>query len=758
MVAQSEMESKPTRKLKLVLIASFVVFCLAVSLVVFVLRSSSLDDLAVKITDAYEAGDLPGRTFRRLQFIFWGQFDSDYWIIEDPNERAKLPLYKIIPAAKPDELTPANGFPEDNEYVDWHRSHGDASSSRYSLLDQINTLNVKNLEVTWIYESKDGVANVQCNPVVAADMLFIPTGGKYLTAINATSGEEIWKYESLYGYPAFRGLIWWKGTEKIAPRIYFPAGKRLVALDAKTGQLVKSFGDKGSIKSELSKIAPTIAQGKIIHATFKPYVRAYDVISGKLLWEFNLHKKAPNWQYNLRSGHPWGGMSMDKERGIAYITTGNPSGSYGAERPGRNLYTNSVIAIDIETGKELWFFQEVRHGLWDLDIAAPPILTTITRNGKKVDVTATVTKLGNTLLLDRLSGKPIFDFRLKRAPTSTIPGEKTWPYQPSLELPEPFARQEFNLDEITNIGEKNRESVLEQMEAAHFGFFEPPREGMDTILFGLHGGAEWTGAAIDPKKETLYVSSNDFIWSLSLINRSNESVLPKTPGREVYLDKCSVCHGYNREGASGPNLFWVGSRKTKEQIKVIVRKGWKTMSFVGDISDEKLDNVVDYVYEIDQQLKNRSKGIKKAKEFNFYLKNGLHKLVDYEGYPASKPPWGWLNAINLSTGKISWRVPLGEHEELTKRGLPITGTENFGGPIVTAGGLVFVAGTLDSKIRAFESSTGEELWAHKLPFAGSAPPTTYQIRGRQYIVIPATGGKGTKLGNAFVAFALPEKN
>ena len=219
MVAQSEMESKPTRKLKLVLIASFVVFCLAVSLVVFVLRSSSLDDLAVKITDAYEAGDLPGRTFRRLQFIFWGQFDSDYWIIEDPNERAKLPLYKIIPAAKPDELTPANGFPEDNEYVDWHRSHGDASSSRYSLLDQINTLNVKNLEVTWIYESKDGVANVQCNPVVAADMLFIPTGGKYLTAINATSGEEIWKYESLYGYPAFRGLIWWKGTERSSAKL-----------------------------------------------------------------------------------------------------------------------------------------------------------------------------------------------------------------------------------------------------------------------------------------------------------------------------------------------------------------------------------------------------------------------------------------------------------------------------------------------------------------------------------------------------------
>jgi quinoprotein glucose dehydrogenase len=707
--------------------------------------------------------------------------NEDYWVPEDPLVRFKLPLYKTIPAAKLNELTPANGYPQEDSYINWHRSHGDLGSSRFSLLDQINKSNVKDLEVAWIYRSKesDGATVIQANPVIANGVMYIPTPGHSIAAIDASNGEEIWKFKSPARNPALRGLIWWKGTKNHPPRLYFPAGEYLFALDAKTGKVVESFGKNGRIKSYQSKIAPSIAKDMLINATFRPSVDAYDIITGKLIWTFDLLEKAetsfPGGKpYHLANGNPWAGMSMDEKRGIAFISTGNPFPQFfGINRPGRNKHANSVVAIDIKSGTKKWSFQEIRHDIWDLDIGSPPILASITREGKRIDVVATVTKMGNTLLLDRLTGNPIYDFRLKRAPTSTVPGEKTWPYQPSLQLPEPFAKQEFSLNDVTNIGTVNRDFVLGKLKESNFGFFTPPGKGKGNVYFGMYGGAEWPGATVDQKTGILYVSSNDlptefFITNVEIID---ETSLPKTEGREIFLSKCAFCHGLNREGLGGgsiekgkrgPSLINIGLRLSKEEIREIIINGLKSMPPIEGISEPQLNSLVKYLVGRDREVNNipNKEVLTSSKQYSL-----MHRpFLDNEDYPANKPPWGTLNAINLNTGKLLWKVPLGENKELKKRGLPATGLHNFGGPTVTAGGLVFIAGTKDKKIRAFDKLTGEELWAFSLPFSGSAPPATYELNGRQYVVIPATGikwegkgwGESGQKGDAFVAFSLPK--
>jgi quinoprotein glucose dehydrogenase len=701
--------------------------------------------------------------------------------VEDAAARQKLPLYKTIAAAQPGELTRANGYPKRDSYINWHRSHGDMGSSRYSLLDQINRSNVKDLQVAWIYRSGDGtpeikVTPIEASPVIANGVIYTPTPGHFIAAVNAMTGKEIWRFKSPENFPAKRGLIWWAGTKNIPARIYFPAGDLLIALDAKTGALVHGFGKEGFVRSYKSSIAPTIARGRIVIGTFKPSIEAFDLITGKKDWSFDILDKSGSSifdmrPHNLSGGNPWGGMATDVERGIVYVSTGNPEPAFiGVVRPGENRNTSSVVALDIESGRKIWSFQEVRHDLWDLDIPASPVLTTITRGGQRIDVVATVTKVGNTLLLDRVTGKPIFPFRLKRVATSTIPGEITSPYQPAVELPEPFARQEFTLNDVTNIGEANRNYVLSKLRDANYGFFRPHKIGQRSVFFGSGGGGEWPGATVDQETGVLYVSSNDMPWEMKLenVDVTDETALPSTEGRTLFLNHCAVCHGRNREGGVGPRLVDVEREHNKEEIKSIVRNGRRGMPAISGLTDRDLDQLSEYLLDRDKFIAHA--GLKRPYEYKAIRAEGFRPFKDQEGYPASKPPWGLLNAIDLNTGKLLWRVPLGEYSELTERGVPITGTMNFGGATVTAGGIVFVAGTTDLKFRAFDKATGKELWSYKLPFGGFAPPATYEVDGRQYVVIPAFGGhflsdsvianmspadKTLLPGDALVAFSLP---
>ena len=696
---------------------------------------------------------------------------KDYWGVEDAAEREKLPLYQTIPAAEEHELTPANGLPKRETYLGWNRSHGDNGGTRYSALDQINRQNVTNLQVAWTYHSKDGMDNIQCNPIVVDDLMYAPTPGKFIVAVNAETGAEVWRFKPA-GRPAFRGLLYWKGTAEAPPQVMFCAGPYLYALDPKTGKPIEKFGTGGRVRLPgnaqgdfgAATAAPATFEQIIVVPGFEKDVWGFDITSGKQLWTFHTVPQpgefgAETWDRPESYGaNCWGGMAMDDVRGIAFVTTGGPKPNFiGVGHLGQNLFANCLIALDARTGKRLWHFQEIRHDIWDLDIPAPPNLGTITRNGKRIDVVTAVTKIGNTLLIDRTSGKPIFPFRLRRAPASDLRGEQTWPYQPDPELPEPFSKQEYREEDLTTRTEEAADNVLTRFKSATTGFFRPCTEGRANLFFGIDGGAEWTGACIDQETGKLYVTANHIGWLISLFRNDDppdDLSLPATPGRLIYEQTCAQCHATNRLGIGvAPPLRGLRQRLTDSAVLDQLRTGKNGMPAQTNLSSADLTALLDFLMMRDRP----TPSVNAKTERPSYNTSGYPKFYDYEGYPANKPPWGTLNCIDLNTGKLAWKVPLGEYPALTAEGLKPTGTENYGGAIVTAGGLVFCSGTRDHKIRAFDKDTGMELWSAKLPYVGNAPPATYTVKGRQYLVIAATGANklGTPYGDAYVAFALP---
>ncbi len=649
--------------------------------------------------------------------------------------------------------------------ANWKRSHGGNSNTRYSKLDQIDRGNVHQLQVAWIYQSGKGSGNIQCNPIAVEGTIYTPTPDGSIVAIDGRSGTEIWRFQA-EGIVAHRGLTYWPGNKSIPSALFFNAGSKLYALQPKTGKLHPGLAGIGSIQVPHFKVAPVIWKNTVIFAGYEKDVFAYDLKTGDKVWEFHTLPQPGEFGYETWSkveqgANSWGGIALDQQRGIVFITTGSPKPNFdGAGHTGDNLFSNCVLALNAETGERLWHFQEIRHDIWDLDIPAPPILVSMEMDGRRVDAVAALTKIGNTILLDRLTGKPIFPFRLRRAPASNLPGEITSEWQPDLELPEPFARQEFTLDDVTRLNPVAREHIMQQALRANHGWFQPFEAGKPTILFGIHGGAEWTGGAHDPINGMIYVSSNELPWIITVVSvnsvyRYNPNQ-PLTPGETLYQNRCIACHGRNREGVgTAPALLALNQRMTRDSIESIIRHGRNLMPPNPDFTSDQLKDLADFLLDQDRN-QIESDTIQNTQPQYTFL--GFQKLLDPEGYPGVTPPWGTLNAIDLQTGKIKWQVPLGEHEKLSKRGIGITGTENFGGPMVTAGRLVFCAGTRDQKIRAFDVDTGVELWSHKLPFGGYAPPSSYAIDGRQYIVIPATGGGklGGSIGDTWVAFTLPE--
>ena len=561
-----------------------------------------------------------------------------------------LPEFQIIKAKKND-FTISENF-EKNNQNNWHRSHGNNSSNRFSNLSNIDLSNIANLDLAWIYKFDETERDIQANPVIADNKIFTPSPGNKVLSINALTGKKIWEYKSK-AKPARRGMVFWSKNQK--SKIYFCAEKNLISLNAKNGKLINNFGKKGIIKlKNRCKITPVIINNNLIVATVEPALEVYSLDKGKLLWKYYLKEKSEKKRYggkrfDYSGGNPWGGMSADLKRGIVYLTTGN-AGFYfnGVNRPGDNKYSNSIIAIDIKNKKKLWDFQEVKHDIWNLDIAAPPILTSIKKNDIKIDVVVAVTKLGNTIILDRLTGDPIFDFVRKKAPRSKVPGEKTAYYQPYIKLPETFSKQFFSQNEITNISNDSNNYIKDRIKDSIYGFFKPHELGKKNIFFGFHGGAEWMGASINHNNGMMYITS----------------------------------HNIPFEG------------------EILINDG----------------------------------------KFNYYkYTSNFKRLFDENGYPGSKPPWGSLTALNLNNGKIKWQVPFGEYKELTKLGIPQTGTENYGGATGTSGNLIFATGTIDKKIRAFNSNNGNEVWSYEMKFVGSGPPSIYAINGEQYIVVAATG-------------------
>lgn len=723
-------------------------------------------------------------------------FDSQTaWQIEDDDARRGLPEFTIIKGIDPKDAATDKTAPS-MRFNKWERSGADLYSSKYSERDQINKSNVKDLVLAWTYHSKETVwhTNVETNPIVAGRNLFVTTPGDFLVSIDATTGVENWRIPM--HMPARRGLLWWAGNSRQSPRLFVPSTEGVYAIDPASGKAINDFGNGGRVGSKASVVAPVVDGDRLIIATIAsmtplvgphgalasliiapkaPSIEAYNVEFGKLLWEtpllnFPETSAADIRDFRLSGGSPWAGLSLDSARSRIYVSTGNPAPQiYGAYRPGRNEFSCSVVSIDTTSGQIKWSFQEVAHDLWDFDIPSPPVLVKVRKENKTIDAVAVVTKIGNTLLLDRDRGRPIFDFRSRRAPTSKVPGEQTWPYQPDVELPEPFMRQAFERSDITDIGESERATVELKLKNTEFGFFVPPSINGKVVNFGLHGGAEWPGAAADQNTGILYIPSNRYPWVLRLFyseELSNPVRSTDKAGDALYQDKCAGCHGVRREGYYEPEFNII---EAKGDASVPDDKPYP--SLVGITASRNISGTAWFEKTHAGMESIKALSQKEVEAINRYLSAADHfsddrrslavsfvwqLLRDGKGHPGSKPPWGMITAIDLNSGRQVWQIPFGEYKELTARGIPVTGQPNFGGLIVTKGGLIFATGTVDEKIRAFDLSSGVQLWDYDLPAVGSAPPATYEIDGIQYLVVVATGGRftGKHQSDTILAFRL----
>lgn len=698
--------------------------------------------------------------------------------------------------------TDRNSTNTNDPYTSWSVFLGDATSSHYSALDQINRSNVADLTLAWTYNSGDadstGRTQVQCNPIIIDSTLYATSPGLKAIALDAATGREIWRFDPFEagavdeGRGINRGVSYWPGDGQYEARILYSAGSRLFALDTSTGIPISTFGEEGSINlrdgldrdvTGLSVTARTpgiiykhlLIQGTSVSEGIRSapgHIRAYDVRTGELVWIFHTIPHPGEFGYDswptnayLYSGgaNAWSGLSLDEERGTVFLPTGSAAFDFwGGNRVGENLFANSVLALDAMTGERKWHFQTVHHDIWDRDLPAAPNLVTVTHNGRRIDAVAQVTKSGYVFLLDRDTGTPLFPVEERPFPPSDLEGEEAWPTQPIPLKPPPFARQRFDEEDVTDISQESHDYVLERLRQVRSdGQFVPPSVQGTIIYPGFDGGAEWGGAGYDPTTGMLYVNSNEMAWILTMVPLNQDGA---TTGQGLYARYCAGCHGAELEGSPTsdmPMLTGLESRMTRDAASEQIARGVGFMPSFGFLESDEVSAIVDFLFGEDVETTiELEEGDAELSAFfagSPYGHTGYNRFFDQDGYPAVKPPWGTLNAINLNTGTIDWSVPLGEFPELTARGIPQTGTENYGGPVVTSGGLLFIAASKDERFRAFDKENGAVLWETQLPAGGYATPATYEVRGKQYVVIAAGGGKmGTKSGDAYLAFALPE--
>ena len=459
-------------------------------------------------------------SYDKIIEIFLLKFNDNqknYWLVEEKKKRHEMPLFKFIN----EEPSPTISLNKNELTINnWYRSHGNHSANRFSELDLINVNNVKNLEIAWVFESGEP-QDIQSNPVVMNGIIYTPISGNYIAAINVYNGKLIWKSKKFKSSLAKRGLVYWKDQKTNNDKIFFSNEKDLISLNANNGSFNYEFGSNGIVRTGLNLLPPAIYKDQLILATFDHYIESYNIFTGKLEWKLkfkdHFSKKIGGIKYDNSLGNPWGGSSLDIERGLFYIVTGNPNYLFdGTRRPGPNKDTNSIIAINLNTKKKIWSFQETSHDLWNLDLASPPILTSIKNNKKVIDVVVAPTKSGNTLILDRLTGKPIYPFRLKKVETSNIPGEKTEPYQPNLTLPEPFENIFFEKNDIREKFQKYFST-----DKYEFGRYKSPKLNKLHLRGGITGGSQWPGASIDHENNVMYVTSNNIIWATGLTAVSN---------------------------------------------------------------------------------------------------------------------------------------------------------------------------------------------------------------------------------------------
>jgi glucose dehydrogenase len=757
--------------------------------------------------------------------------------------------------------------------VDWPVYGGQTANNHYSALTQINRSNVGSLRIAWKFDTHEK-GGLQTSPIIVGRTVYAYTPSQKVIALDAGSGKLLWTFDSgIKGTQPARGLTYWQGPDE--SRLFAGVMNFLYALDPATGKPIESFAEQGRIdlrkelrgEPEQQSIALTtpgvIYKDLIIvggrnpetHPAPPGNIRAFDVHTGALRWSFHTipHPGEEGYQAwppeawkKTGAANNWCGMTIDTERGIVYAPTGSAVFDfYGGDRVGDDLYANTLLALDANTGKRIWHFQGVHHDIWDRDFPSPPSLVSVVREGRRVDALVQTTKQGYIYLFDRETGKPLFPVQEFPYPKSNVPGEVTSATQPKPLAPEPFGRQLLTQDMLTNRTPEAHQYVLDMFKKIRSeGQFVPFSLDKLTVVFpGFDGGAEWGGSAVDPNKGILYVNENEMAWLGGL----TPSQTGGSPGQKAYRNLCSVCHGPSRQGAppAFPSLIGVQTRQPDKDIMMTIRSGKGRMPGFPAVDGDLMKSLLDYLktpadkkelesdvnkaaledhsagsisyqkncaichgdhregivpsfpallglssrmterqtIEIIYRGKGRMPGFTSLSDTELkpllaylgigtgsstksettsdeppYEFTGYRKFLDQDGYPAISPPWGTFSAVDLNTGKYLWRIPFGEYPELTAKGIKDTGSENYGGPIVTAGGIVFIGATVyDKKVRAFDSLSGKLLWESTLTYSATATPATYMLDGKQYIVIASGGGKDLKSpsGGEYVAFALP---
>jgi quinoprotein glucose dehydrogenase len=664
----------------------------------------------------------------------------------------------------------------------------------YSPLNQINCNNVKALAPAWQFDSHDEFegSEMQCNPLILDGVVYATTPRLRVVALDAASGKLFWDFDAHAGERLTqklrnRGMTYWgEGEDR---RIFVGIDYYIYALNAKTGKRVASFGEngrldlheglgKGAKDLTIQATSPGVVykdlliQGTLVAEDLPAapgHIRAFDVRTGKMRWIFHTIPQPGEFGYNtwpkdayerIGGANSWAGLTLDEKRGIVFAPTGSASFDfYGANRLGDNLFANCLLALDAATGRRLWHFQLVRHDVLDRDLPAAPTLVHIVRNGKEIDAVAQITKYGRLWLFDELTGKPLVSYETVRTPQSDVDGEKLSATQVLPTEPAPYSRQQITAEILTRRTPQAHAAVLEQFNKLRVGPAFTPASFQGTLLFpGLDGGGEWGGATWDPTTGILYINSNEMAWVLRLIPRSLGT--GAMTGSTLYRQNCSGCHRPDLKGSPPefPSLINISAKLDREHVRDMIAQGGGRMPSFGRLGDGAVNVITEYLTSGKDLPLDGAEHLKAASFSPLkYGIDGYNRFLDPDGYPAVEPPWGMLSALDLNTNHYVWKRPLGEIPKLAAQGLRETGSENYGGSVVTAGGLLFIgATTLDHKFRAFDKKTGELLWEANLPAGGNATPAVYSVNGREYVLIGAGGGKwGAPSGGSYVAFALP---
>jgi quinoprotein glucose dehydrogenase len=672
-------------------------------------------------------------------------------------------------------------------YTTWSDYAGSPDSMQYSALDQINRANVAELEPAWFYPVPGDAARLPFNPLIVDDLMYVAGQKNVVIALDAGTGALRWT--SSESAPE-RGLTYWESRDRSDRRLFLNAAGGLRAIDARTGRLITTFGEKGFVDMRTGSprrlAGPNKSPGRIFenlivvgsnpgegYGSPPGDVRAYDVVTGKLVWTFQTIPRpgefgydtwpADAWKY-AGGANVWGDITVDRKHGLVFFPTGSPTHDlYGADRAGDNLFGNSLIAVDARTGKRRWHFQTVHHDLWDYDLASAPKLLTVRHNGANVDIVAQAGKTGFLYVFERVTGKPLWPIEERPVPKSDVPGEFSSPTQPFPTKPPPFSRQTFTADDVNPFMPKEEQEKLRQAvrDTAHQGLFTPSSHLRHHIQFpGAWGGANWGSTAADPATGMLVVRSLEMpsYRRMSLNTEKPGAAANKMTDRQqqgfaTYKQLCAACHG---PAGAGMAPMKSPAKLGAEAFSTAVRQGRERMPAFPEqvLSADALGALETYLVSLPlvegeqgdeggvlrlPQDPNRYTGpaVRYAGSFSagWYTSNGL---------PSVGPPWTQLVAYDLNDGTIKWRVPDGHAPGLAAQGIMNTGTVRpRNGPVITAGGLVFIANSQDRTLRAFDKNTGKVVWEHELEANPEGIPAVYEVRGRQYVAFAAGASWGS---------------